>query len=86
MTKEEVLIKINEPTIDMNVLESILDLKQTTIITKIEPTIAPEYNTDYSNSIFYHKVPKYTEFIKQKSLVGYNLDFLNFISTTGMKF
>ena len=52
VTKEDVLSKINEPAIDMDVLKSILDLKETNIITEITPEANPIYNTDYSNSIF----------------------------------
>lgn len=77
ITKDEVLNKINEPAIDINEIKSILDLKETNIVTEITPDVKPIYNTDYSNSIFYHKIPKYTEFNK-KALTGYNLDFYKF--------
>lgn len=65
---------------DKEVLKTILDLKPSPPIKQIEPTETPQYNTDYSNSIFYHKVPKYADFIKQKNLKGYNLDFFKFHS------
>lgn len=61
------------------VLNHILDLKEPPTQTKeIDVPKVLQFETDYSNSVFYHKVPDYSEFTNTKLLRGYNLEFFKF--------
>ena len=74
--KSIVLTTINY---DSEILNYILDLKEApTPIKEVNVQKVLQFETDYSNSVFYHKVPDYTEFINSKSLKDYNLEFFKF--------
>jgi len=76
--KSIVLTTINY---DSEILKYILDLKQPPApapIKEIEVPKVLQFETDISKSVFYNKVPDYTDFINSKSLNGYNLEFYKF--------
>lgn len=64
---------------DSEILDYILDLKESTIeVKEIEAPKVLEFETDYTNSVFYHKVPTYSEVADTKMLMGYNSEFFKF--------